>query len=686
MKNQRTVIIIDDSPEDRAAFRRYLERDDEFEYQFVECDLGEVGVETVKRLKPDCILVDYKLPDLDGLDILSELLDADEQTAFPVVMLTGTGDERVAVQAMKRGAQDYLVKGKLTPDDLRRTVNNAVDKWNLQRTLDEQRREIAEKNTELQRALESLRVLELGVNQASESIIITTAELELPGPQIIFVNDAFVRLTGYTAQEAIGNTPRMLQGPKTERRVLDDLWEKMAHGEIFHGEATNYKKDGSEFIIEWSVAPVRAENGAITHFVAAQHDITARKQAERERAALLQSEQAARQTAEKANRLKDEFLATVSHELRTPLTSMLGWSNLLRTGHLDGATAHHALEIIERNARAQNQLISDLLDVSRIITGKLRLDVKVVDLQDVIGAAIDSARPAAAAKSVALRILFDPRAKMIGGDPDRLQQVVWNLISNAIKFTDAGGEVQITLEQYDGAVEIRVADTGKGIAPEFLPFVFERFRQADGTTTRAHGGLGLGLAIVRQLVEMHGGTVSVTSRGIGFGATFTVRLPLSEMSTQQFDEQPDHIQEGVREAKSDSVAHLDGLRILVVDDDLDTREMLTVILNNSGATVTTADSASAALKQVKQHGFDLLISDIGMPKTDGYSLIEKLRSLPPDQGRDIPAIALTAYARIEDKARALRSGFHRHISKPIEQRTLIDAITSIVEGLPQEQP
>jgi signal transduction histidine kinase/ActR/RegA family two-component response regulator len=407
-----------------------------------------------------------------------------------------------------------------------------------------------------------------------------------------------------------------------------------------------------------------------------------RRNVERERVELLKREQSARAEAEEANRLKDEFLATLSHELRTPLTSILGWARLLQTNNFDESAVTRALEIIERNARAQNQLIDDLLDTSRIITGKLRLDVRSVDLASVITAATDSVRPAAEAKEIHLQMLLDPQAGPVSGDPDRLQQVVWNLVSNAIKFTPKKGRVQVRLERVDSHVEIIVADTGNGIAPEFLPHVFDRFRQADQATTRVHGGLGLGLSIVRQLVELHGGSVGVESKGEGQGTTFTVSLPLLPMRV----EPASNLLRVHPTARSGAVAlacppELDGLRVLVVDDEPDTRELLLAVLISCGAEVVPAASAGEALDRIVQEQFDVLITDIGMPEEDGYSLIEQVRRLPADRGGAVPAAALTAYARTEDKVRALRSGFQIHIAKPVEPDELVAVVANLAKRI-----
>jgi len=382
--------------------------------------------------------------------------------------------------------------------------------------------------------------------------------------------------------------------------------------------------------------------------------------------------------AEDSSRLKDEFLATISHELRTPLTAILGWSRMLRSHQLSGEDYAKALETIERNAHAQAQLIDDLLDVSRIITGKLRMDVRPSDPNAFIEAAIEALTPAAVAKGVRVQKILDTGMVAVPGDPVRLQQVIWNLLSNAIKFTPRDGRVQVRLERVNSHVEIVVSDTGQGISNDFLPFVFDRFRQADQRTSRQHGGMGLGLAIVRHLVELHGGTVRAASPGEGQGATFTVQLPVAPMSvaTEAARAHP-----SARDflPKAEILDRLDGLRVLVVDDEPDTRDLLSAGLGKCGAEVIVAASAKEAFAAIKEKLPDVLVSDIGMPEQDGYEMIRRLRTLPPEQGGKIPAIALTAYARLEDRMHALRAGYQMHVPKPVELAELVAVAASLAK-------
>ncbi len=394
---------------------------------------------------------------------------------------------------------------------------------------------------------------------------------------------------------------------------------------------------------------------------------------------LLRHESRARAAAEESNRLKDEFLATLSHELRTPLTAILGWSSMLRSGRLDAETFDSAIEIIERNARMQQQIIDDILDVSRVITGKLRFDPQPTDIRRVVEEAVDTVRPAAGAKNIALMTSFDPRMRLVTGDSSRLQQIVWNLLSNAVKFTPIGGKVGVLLEHTESHVRLTVADTGPGIRPDFLPYVFDRFRQGDQSTTRAFGGLGLGLAIVRHLVELHGGTVGAASDGEGRGATFMVELPSMETRKAEGGRRIEEEAKSEAAIRHPQPTSLRGLRVLVVDDEPDALDLIRVVLEQRGAEVSTANSAAAAFDALEAGRPDVLVCDIGMPGEDGYGLIRRVRALGAASGGETPAIALTAYARAEDRLRALRAGYQMHVPKPVDLAELIAVIISIVK-------
>jgi PAS domain S-box-containing protein len=433
--------------------------------------------------------------------------------------------------------------------------------------------------------------------------------------------------------------------------------------------------DGATRWWEVAITPIFDSAGKPESLLAVSRDITERVALEEERKQLLESERAARAAAERASRMKDDFLATLSHELRTPLGAILGWSQLLRTGTMDPDNLVKGLETIERNARVQTQLIEDLLDMSRITSGKVRLDIQPVDPATVVEAAIETVGPSAEAKGIAISRVLDPNAGLLSGDPGRLQQMVWNLLSNAIKFTAKGGKVQVVLHRVNSHIEISVADTGAGIDPEFLPRIFERFSQADGSSTRTFGGLGLGLAIVKHLVELHGGSIVARSAGLGRGATFTLQLPLSVV---QHDTKgrvhPRSVPTGAMGMK---MADLSGVKVLMVDDEPDGRELVKRVLSECGAAVATAASASEALSRLEADWPDVLLTDIGMPHVDGYELLRHVRAL--QRGRYLPAVALTAFARSEDRIRALNAGFALHLSKPVEPSELIATVASVAK-------
>jgi signal transduction histidine kinase/ActR/RegA family two-component response regulator len=402
------------------------------------------------------------------------------------------------------------------------------------------------------------------------------------------------------------------------------------------------------------------------------------RQAIEERDALLARERAAREEAEIASRAKDEFLGLLSHELRNPLNAIVGWTRMLHNGSLDGPAFARALETIERNAKLQARLIEDMLDVSRIVTGKLRLDVQPVDLATVVSAAVDTSRPAADAKDIRIQVVLDFGAGPVLGDPVRLQQVIWNLLSNAVKFTPKHGRIQVQLERINSHVEIVVSDTGIGIAEELLPHVFERFRQGDSSSTKQHGGLGLGLAIVRHLVELHGGTVEAGNRDGRTGAVFTIKLPVMAVrSRPSADEEPERVHPGGGGSVPFDPPALHGLKLLVVDDEPDTRDLLTAVLEQCGAEVRACSSVAEALQALDEEAPDVLVSDIGMPGENGYDLIRKVRAREAGRETRLPAVALTAYARTEDRMHALTAGYNMHVSKPVEPAELAVVIASL---------
>jgi PAS domain S-box-containing protein len=481
-------------------------------------------------------------------------------------------------------------------------------------------------------------------------------------------NQAAERILGYTAPEIIGKPISTLMPPdhsEDSSRILD----RIRRGEhVGHFETQRVTKDGRVIDVSLSVSPVRDAEGTIIGAAKVARDITERKRAEAERERLLAA-------AEAANRMKDDFLATLSHELRTPLNAIFGWAKILRSSKVDAEDVEEGLAVIDRNAQAQTQIIEDLLDISRIISGNMRLHVQHLNLTDILEAALGAVLPAANAKDIRIHKVFDSLVGPVAGDAARLQQVVWNLLSNAVKFTPKGGKVQILLERANSHVEVSVIDTGICIKPEFLPQVFDRFRQADGSTTRRHAGLGLGLAIVKQLVEMHGGTIRAKSPGEGQGATFTVTLPI----TVVHDEQPVPPRVGASEsAASDNVCHdraLAGLKVLIVDDESDARQLLRRALADCQAQVAVASSVVEALAVLEKFRADVIICDIGMPDQDGYDLIHSVRANPAT--KDIPAAALTAFARPEDRKRSLLAGFQTHVAKPVDPAELTAVVASL---------
>ena len=483
-------------------------------------------------------------------------------------------------------------------------------------------------------------------------------------PELVYVNPAFNRVYGRPPDEVMKDLRRLAEYVHEEERPrARTFWHRCGEGLIVE-EYRVLRPDGSMAWIRRRGFPIPDEQGNVVYRAAISEEITEQKRIQQERDRLLESERMAREEAEHNNRIKDEFLATLSHELRTPLNAILGWVQVLRGTSVTAEEAAQALDAIARNSRSQARLIDDLLDMSRIVSGKLKLEVQSVDLGPIVRATVESMVPAADAKRIRIEQVIDPLGGPVKGDPNRLQQIVWNLLSNAVKFTPRGGRVQVHLERANSHCEISVSDTGRGIPVDFLPYVFDRFRQQDASTTRTEAGLGLGLAIVKQLVEHHGGAVSVTSPGEGRGATFTVRLPIAVAPSPISGFPPS-------DPGWERDLSLQGLRVLVVDDDPDA--CLRRILEEHQATVETASSSASALALIEGHPPDILVSDVGMAGQDGYQFIEAVRTLP-EPARGIPAIAVTAFARAEDRIKALVAGYHMHIAKPIDVVELLTVI------------
>lgn len=519
------------------------------------------------------------------------------------------------------------------------------------------------------------------VTEASDRLvaIVTSSEdaivsKDLTG-RITTWNAAAERIFGYTSDEAVGRSIHLII-PTDRRSEEDVVLERIRRGEqVDHFETVRRRKDGTFVEVSLTISPIRDSAGRIVGASKIARDVSDRKRIEADRERLLVRAEQARAEAERANRVKDEFLATLSHELRSPLNAIHGWARLA-AGHLGDhgpSMLQRALEVIDRNVALQLRLITDLLDVSRFTNGKLPIQRERVDVVAIVGRVIDSLRPEASAK----RIRVSPRIKtgqaFVSGDASRLEQVLWNVLSNALKFTPAGGAVTITVELSDADVEIAVADTGEGIAAEFLPQVFDRFRQADSTTTRRHGGLGLGLAVAHHLVEAHGGRITAESPGPGQGSTFRIRLPLADTST------------AVEIAPAAFAVALDGLRVLVTDDDPDARELMGSLLRPHGAYVTSVGSAHDALEALDHERFDVLLSDLAMPDQDGYALISAIRHDPRPFVRDLRAIAVTAYADEVHRSRAFASGFDDYLTKPLEPSRLLRLLADTISRDPHRE-
>jgi PAS domain S-box-containing protein len=499
------------------------------------------------------------------------------------------------------------------------------------------------------------------------------------------------KIFGYSAKEMIGTSIKRLI-PADNQQEEDVILDRLRRGERFdHFETTRVTKDGRQLHVSLTISPIKDASGNVIGASKIARDITDRKAVEvalreaqkaaeaanAEKARLLDSERLARAEAERASRMKDEFLATLSHELRTPLNAVLGWSTILRGRENKDQEITQGLDAIDRNARVQAQIIDDLLDMSRIISGKVRLDVQPLDLPAIVLEAIDTIRTGASAKGVRLQTVIDPLNATVLGDPSRLQQVFWNLLNNAIKFTPKGGRVQVLLQRINSHVDVSVIDTGEGISPDFLPHVFNRFQQADPSTTRRHGGLGLGLAIVRSLVELHGGEVRAKSGGIGKGATFIVTLPLTVFHPPLDEGEREHPKSRARELPVTPDISLQGIRVLAIDDDADARSLLKVMLEEAGATVYLAGSSREGLEHLLRQPVDVVVCDIGMPGVDGYSFIRDVRKLRDREKSEVAAVALTAYARLQDRMEALRAGFQNHLPKPVEPSELLAVVRSL---------
>jgi len=656
------VLIVDDSPSDRSIFRRYLVQNNEQQFSFVEAESVGQAFEILKQEIPHCILLDYDLPDGTGNELIAKLNEEHGKHNIPIVMLSGSGSIEIAVETMRLGAHDYLVKSRATAADLVRAIGNAIDKVKLYRE-----RELATKKT---------RVSEERYRLLFDNTPLPALVFDRETLSILAVNDFAVKHYGYSREEFLQMTLDNLdafEGASKEVVVSQFCDDK---GLLKNIPARHTKKDGTVIDVEINCHDISFQDRD-ARFVIVQ-DITERKLAEKEREENLIREQELREQAESANRSKDEFLAVISHELRSPLNAMSGWSKMLKRGMLNEEKTIQAIEVIDRNINLQNHLIEDLLDVSRIITGKLKIEPAEINYCRIVSEAVETTRPLAVEKHIKLTLTAKAEICDGIGDPNRLYQIVGNLLTNAVKFTPEGGEINVVLQTAGKTVELSVSDTGIGIEADLIPHIFERFRQADGSTRRKYGGLGLGLAIVRSLVEMHGGTIIAESGGENRGAAFTVKIPLSAGLDEQFDGSQKRPEQ---EQKESSSGILENVKIIIVDDETDALELLKFVLRNNGAEVYAFNTASDVLKMAQEINPDLLISDISMAGMDGYDLIHRIRESSFSQNKFLPAIAMTAYTSVEDRAHVLSAGFQMHISKPFDIEDVPQQVKNLLDSM-----
>jgi PAS domain S-box-containing protein len=619
------VLVVEDDSRMRGILEMLLAKHWDVE---VAAD-GREALDKVRRHVPDLILADLVLPKVDGYELIREVRAHPRTRTVPIVVVSGLADEADRMRALEAGATDFLVK-PFSERELFLRVSTQIETALL-------------RDSALRSGADRLRAVLDGALDA-------VAGVDAEG-RVTYWNPRAAATFGWTAEEATGRSFAEIALAPGSRDAVP-----AAGGRV---ESEGQRKDGTRFPLELSAV---ADGTALTVFA---RDLGGQRAAEEERnRALEESREVARS--------KDEFLSMLSHELRTPLSAIVGWAHMLRTTELDEATRARAVETIDRNAKVQNQLIEDILDVSRIVAGKFHVDMRSMDLARAVEAAREAVAPSAAAKGVDLQVEIEPGMPPTVGDPDRLQQVAWNLLTNAVRFTPKGGRVRLALARRHDAFEIEVSDTGAGIDPTFLPHVFERFRQGRAPGARRQGGLGLGLSIVRHIVEQHGGSVEARSEGQDKGAAFFVRLPAKDLSE---DKVPPLGHE--RGDEMASAPRLDGLRVLVVDDEPDARDLIAAVLQGRGAAVLVAESSAEALARLRQDRPDVVLSDISMRDEDGYEFIRKVRALPAAEGGRVPAAALTAYGRLEDRMKALGAGFQLHVAKPVDPAELVAVVASL---------
>jgi PAS domain S-box-containing protein len=653
LAHSRAVLNVDDNEPSLYAKSRILQR---VGFDVLEARDGATALRLVSEKQPQLVLLDVQLPDISGLEVCRRIKSDPATRRIPVLHISATHVSEADQQiGMENGAEIYLVE-PLAPEELITVVRTLL---------------------RLRQTEAGLAASEERLRLATESAGLGTCDIDLRTGDAVWSAHLYAML-GYPASPGLANLTGW-----TNRIHPDDREATMAALEAAQRDNVQFGHEhriirAGDGAVRW-IAPTGLfhpdETGRRTRFIGVMSDVTEQRAADQERNDLLERESVARRAAEDAARIKDQFLATLSHELRTPMSAVLGWLHLLRSGKLQPSQRAQALETIERNARLQNQLINDLLDVSRIITGQLRIERDRVYPSVIVESAIETVRPQAAARQIAIDLALPDAMVLVFGDPTRLTQVVNNLLVNAIKFSSPGGTINVAVRSREDRVEITVTDHGEGIAPDVMPYIFERFRQADGSITRRHGGMGLGLAIARHILDLHGGSVVARSEGRGRGATFTVTLPalVEHLDMASASHPGDHAADAVLENR------LSGLHALAVDDDANALGMLASMLELGGARVTPAPSVDEAIALYDARpDVAVLLSDIGMPKRDGYELIETLRREFPQRSASLAAIAISGYARDEDNARALRAGFDAHLAKPFGMNALFDLIVRLV--------
>jgi PAS domain S-box-containing protein len=649
---EASVLLVDDKSANLLALEAIL---DPLKLHLERAGSGDEALRKILQREFAVILMDVQMPGLDGFQTARMIKERPRTRHIPIIFLTAIYKDAANIfKGYELGAVDYLMK-PFDPQVLQAKVAVFVELWR--------------RGVELKQKEAELRVAEQERLQRQSDVRYKAMIDSLP--QCVFSlrpdgtvyqwNRSWLLYSGYDEAHMGHVDYHELMHPDDRARVDAEWAESKRTGLPLE---TEYRLRSANGAYRWHLGraiPEHDDNGHIVGWMWTATDVDELR--------------AAREQAVQANRTKDEFLATVSHELRNPLNAILGWMRMLSSGRLDEAKRARALQTIERNTELQVALVEDILDASRIASGKMRITLRPISLVQVIQAAVDTVRPAAEQKEIAIEASLAPEADQATGDPDRLQQVVWNLLANAIKFTPRGGHVEVTLKRIDSRVHIRVADDGRGIPPAFLPHVFERFRQAESSSTRTQSGLGLGLSIVRSVVESHGGTVSVASAGEGRGTTFVVQLPLRPQQAVP-QEVPAEISPKRGTPSLAEAPALDGLHALLVDDEADARELLTLVLEQAGAQVTAVSSAADALRELGEHGYDVLVSDVGLPGEDGYSLIQKVRALDGERA-NLPAAALTGFASTEDGRRAVAAGFQVHVAKPVEPGRLVLTVAQL---------